>query len=115
MAGHEAQPRELVERAERVMLEVAHDDRQKDFQKVGEVLHVEIAKWQALSAEGRSLTGTPSGFSDLDTITGGFQPGNLVIIAARPSMGKSALVTNMAENVALDRERPGPWPSSASR
>ena len=108
VAGHEAQPRELVERAERVMLEVAHDDRQKDFQKVGEVLHVEIAKWQALSAEGRSLTGTPSGFSDLDEITGGFQPGNLVIIAARPSMGKSALVTNMAENVALDRERPRP-------
>ena len=90
------------------MLEVAHDDRQKDFQKVGEVLHVEIAKWQELSAEGRSLTGTPSGFSDLDTITGGFQPGNLVIIAARPSMGKSALVTNIAENVSLDRERPRP-------
>jgi replicative DNA helicase len=108
VAGHEAQPRELVERAERVMLEVAHDDRQKDFQKVGEVLHVEIAKWQQLSAEGRSLTGTPSGFSDLDTITGGFQPGNLVIIAARPSMGKSALVTNIAENVSLDRERPRP-------
>jgi replicative DNA helicase len=108
VAGHEAPPRELVERAERVMLEVAHDDRQKDFQKVGEVLHVEIAKWQELSAEGRSLTGTPSGFSDLDTITGGFQPGNLVIIAARPSMGKSALVTNIAENVALDRDRPRP-------
>src|SRR3954452_9364465 len=108
VAGHEAPPRELVERAERVMLEVAHDDRQKDFQKVGEVLHVEIAKWQELSAEGRSLTGTPSGFSDLDTITGGFQPGNLIIIAARPSMGKSALVTNIAENVALDRDRPRP-------
>ena len=47
------------------------------------------------------LTGTPSGFKDLDELTGGFQPGNLIIIAARPSMGKSALVTNMAENAVL--------------
>src|SRR3954451_2593432 len=106
--GHEAAPRELVEQAEKAMLEVAHDDRQKDFIKVGDVLHTEIAKWQELSSEGRSLTGTPSGFSDLDTITGGFQPGNLIIVAARPSMGKSALVTNIAENVALNRERPRP-------
>jgi replicative DNA helicase len=106
--GHEAPPREIVERAERAVLEVAHDDRQKDFRKVGEVLGAEIRKWQELSAEGRSLTGTPSGFSDLDTITGGFQPGNLIIIAARPAMGKSSLVTNIAENVALNKDRPRP-------
>src|ERR671921_1008829 len=106
--GHEAQPRELVERAEKTILEVAHDDRQKDFRKVGDVLHGEITKWQRLSAEGQSLTGTPSGYADLDAITGGFQPGNLIVIAARPSMGKSALVTNIAENVALNRERPRP-------
>ena len=106
--NHEAEPRELVERAERVMLEVAHDDRQKDFVQVGDVLHAEIAKWQELSAEGRSMTGTPSGFSDLDAITGGFQPGNMIIVAARPSMGKSALVTNIAENVALNRDKPRP-------
>ena len=104
--GHEALPRELVERAEKTILEVAHDDRQKDFRKVGDVLHGEITKWQKLSREGQHLTGTPSGFGDLDSITGGFQPGNLIIIAARPSMGKSALVTNIAENVALDKDRP---------
>jgi replicative DNA helicase len=106
--GHEAPPRELVEWAERAVLEVAHDDRQKDFRLVGEVLHAEVRKWQQLSAEGRSLTGTPSGFADLDSITGGFQPGNLIIIAARPSMGKSALVTNMAENVALSKDNRRP-------
>ena len=50
----------------------------------------------------------PSGFADLDAITGGFQPGNLIIIAARPSMGKSALVTNIAENVALNKDDPRP-------
>jgi replicative DNA helicase len=106
--GHDAPPREIVERAEKLMLEVGHGDEQKDVRRVGEILHEEIDKWQQLSVEGRSLTGTPSGFTDLDTITGGFQPGNLIVIAARPSMGKSALVTNMAENVALHRERPRP-------
>jgi replicative DNA helicase len=106
--GHDAPPREIVERAEKLMLEVGHGDEQKDVRRVGEILHEEIDKWQQLSVEGRSLTGTPSGFADLDTITGGFQPGNLIVIAARPSMGKSALVTNMAENVALHRERPRP-------
>jgi replicative DNA helicase len=99
------QPNVLVEMAERGILEVAHDDRTKDFRQVGEVLEVEIDKWQKLSREGISLTGTPSGFADLDEITGGFQPGNLIVLAARPSMGKSALVTNMAENVALHKER----------
>ncbi len=106
--GHEAPPRDIVERAEKAMLEVAHDDRQKDFRRVGDVLHEEIDKWQQLSAEGRSLTGTPSGFHDLDAITGGFQAGNLIVVAARPSMGKSSLVTNIAENVALNRDRPRP-------
>ena len=106
--NHEAQPRELVELAEKAMLEVARDDRRKDFRKIEDVLHVELDKLHALSREGTSLTGTPSGFKDLDEITGGFQPGNLIIIAARPAMGKSALVCNIAENAALHQQRPTP-------
>jgi replicative DNA helicase len=90
------------------MLEVGRDDRQKDFRKVGDVLHEELDRWHELSTEGRSITGTTSGFHDLDDMTGGFQPGNMIILAARPSMGKSALVTNFAENVALHPERPRP-------
>jgi replicative DNA helicase len=101
IGAHEGTPRDLVERAERAMLEVAHDDRQKDFRRIDEVLREEIDKLHTLSLRGAELTGVPSGFRDLDRITGGFQPGNLVVIAARPSMGKSALVTNMAENAAL--------------
>ena len=88
------------------MLEVAHDDRQKDFRSIEEVLHDELDKLHRLSVEGTAITGTPSGFKDLDELTGGFQPGNLIIIAARPSMGKSALVTNMAENAAIDYNKP---------
>jgi replicative DNA helicase len=104
--GHQAAPRELVEQAEKAMLEVARDDRHQDFRSIEEVLHDEIDKLHRLSLEGTSLTGTPSGFKDLDEITGGFQPGNLVIIAARPAMGKSALVCNIAENAAVEHERP---------
>jgi replicative DNA helicase len=86
--NHEALPRDIVEFAEKAMLEVGRDDRQKDFRRVGEVLHEELDRWHELSAEGRSMTGTPSGFTELDEITGGFQPGNMIIVAARPSMGK---------------------------
>ena len=104
--GHAAAPRELVEQAEKSMLEVARDDRQKDFRSIEEVLHDELDKLHRLSREGTSLTGTPSGFKDLDAITGGFQPGNLIIIAARPAMGKSALVGNIAENAAVEHNKP---------
>ena len=84
-----ARPRDIVERAERAMLDVAHDDRQKDFRSIDEVLHVELEKLHKLSQDGTAVTGTPTGFKDLDELTGGFQPGNLIIIAARPAMGKS--------------------------
>jgi replicative DNA helicase len=104
--GDRTAPRELVEQAEKAILEVARDDRKQDFRRIEEVLHEELDKLHRLSTEGTSLTGTPSGFKDLDELTGGFQPGNLIIIAARPAMGKSALVCNIAENAAVDHRRP---------
>ncbi len=99
--SREAPARELVERAERSMLEVAHDDHQKKMRSILDILDVETDKLHRLSVLKTALTGTPSGFKDLDEKTGGFQPGNLVIVAARPSMGKSALVANVAENAVL--------------
>ena len=86
--SHEAPPRELVDLAERTILEVAHEDSRKDFRSIEVVLDAETTKLAELSREGKAITGTASGFEDLDTITGGFQPGNLIILAARPSMGK---------------------------
>lgn len=106
VAEHADIPRNLVEQAEKAILEVAHDDRQQDFRSIEAILHDELDKMEKLSREGTSLTGTPSGFKDLDEITGGFQPGNLIILAARPSMGKSALVTNIAENASIDYGKP---------
>src|SRR4051795_5248463 len=99
---HEAPPRELVDLAERSILEVAHEDRRKDFRAIHDLLSSELDKLEQLSAEGLSVTGTPSGFEDLDRITGGFQAGNLIVLAARPGMGKSALMANFAEYAALN-------------
>ncbi len=99
--AREAPARELVERAERSVLEVATDDRQKKIRSIADILHEETDKLHRLSVAKTPLTGTPSGFKDLDEKTGGFQPGNLIVIAARPSMGKSALVANIAENAVL--------------
>jgi replicative DNA helicase len=102
VAGRESSPQDLVEQAERAVLEVAYDERRQDFRSVQDILDGELDKLHKLSTEKTALTGTPSGFKDLDELTGGFQPGNLIVIAARPSMGKSSLVTNMAESAALE-------------
>jgi replicative DNA helicase len=99
--GRDGDARELVERAERSVLEVATDERQKKIRPIGDILQEETDKLHRLSVSKTALTGTPSGFRDLDEKTGGFQPGNLIVLAARPSMGKSALVANIAENAAL--------------
>jgi replicative DNA helicase len=99
--GRAASPRELVERAERAMLEVAHDERRRAIRPISELLHEETDRLHHRSNQKSPLTGTPSGFRDIDDLTGGFQAGNLIVLAARPSMGKSALVCNIAENAAL--------------
>jgi replicative DNA helicase len=96
----EGEPSELVEQAESLLFKVAYEDRASDFKKVADVLAEEIDRLEALAKGDRELTGTPSGFRDLDHLLGGFQPGNLIILAARPSLGKSALVCNIADNVA---------------
>jgi replicative DNA helicase len=103
--SHEAPPRELVDLAERAILEVAQEDSRKDFRAIHDLLSSELDKLERLSREGTAITGTPSGFDDLDNITGGFQPGNLIILAARPAMGKSAMMANFAENAALNSKQ----------
>jgi replicative DNA helicase len=101
VAARDAPARDLVERAERAVLEVAHDDRQKKIRSIADILDEETDRLHQLSISKSPLIGTPSGFKDLDSKTGGFHPGNLIVLAARPSMGKSALVANIAENASL--------------
>src|SRR5436309_6314106 len=100
------EPRELLEQAESRLFRIAHDEHAGDVRSIEDVLHDELDKLEAISRHGIAMTGTPTGFTDIDELTGGFQPGNLIVLAARPSMGKSALVTNMAENAAVEHEKP---------
>ncbi|GAC1315823.1 MAG: replicative DNA helicase [Thermoleophilaceae bacterium] len=98
--------RELLEQAEGALFRIAHEDRTGELRSIEDVLHDELDKLELVSREGVAMTGTPTGFNEIDDLTGGFQPGNLIVLAARPSMGKSALVTNIAENAAVDYAKP---------
>ncbi len=106
VAERDGEPTELVEQAERLLFQVAHQERAADFRELSEILHEEIDKLEALSKGTADATGTLSGFRQLDQITGGFQSGNLIVIAARPAMGKSSIVCDIAENVALKHKKP---------
>ena len=99
-------PQELLEHAEAALFRISHEDHSGELRSIEDVLHEELDKLELVARRGLALTGTPSGFRDIDELTGGFQPGNLIVLAARPSMGKSALVTNIAENAAIDHDRP---------
>jgi replicative DNA helicase len=104
--AHPGEARELIDRAEQAMFDIGHGDDRGKMRSLEEILHAEVAKLEDLAKRGVALTGTPSGFTDLDQLTGGFQAGNLIVLAARPSMGKSALATNIAENAAVERGVP---------
>jgi len=97
---------ELSERAEQLLFEVAHKEQAGDFRRLGDVLGDEIERLEKLSSGELKMTGTPTGFIELDEMTGGFQPSNLIIVAARPSVGKSAFVANLAEHAALKENKP---------
>jgi replicative DNA helicase len=102
VAAHRGEARELIERAEAVLFKIGHDGGTSEMRSLESILHDEIDKLEELSKTDVGLTGTPSGFTDLDSLTGGFQPGNLIVLAARPSMGKSAAATNIAEYAAVE-------------
>src|SRR6266508_3509553 len=97
---------DLVDRAEQVLFELSQSRVSGEFSHIEDLLKESFERITALYEAGAELTGTPSGFRDLDRITSGFQPGNLIIVAARPSMGKSALALCMAANVAVRHEIP---------
>lgn len=97
----EAPATELSERAEALLFNVAHKEQAGDFRRLNEVLDDEVDRLHRLATGDLRSSGTNTGFIRLDEMTGGFQPSNLIIVAARPSVGKSAFVANIAENVAV--------------
>jgi replicative DNA helicase len=104
--SHAGDVQQLIDQIESRFYNVAHEERTGELRSIEDILHDELDKLELVSRKGIALTGTPSGFKELDELTGGFQPGNLIVLAARPSMGKSALVTNIAENAAIEHDRP---------
>jgi replicative DNA helicase len=92
---------DLVDEAERLIFELSQQRVTGEFTHIDQLLKESFERITQLYEAGVDVTGTPSGYRDIDRLTSGFQPGNLVIIAARPSMGKSALALCMAANLAV--------------
>jgi replicative DNA helicase len=101
-------PGELVEEAERRVFEIAERGSRSraGFQSVKEVLPATIDRIDLLHQNPGAFTGVPTGYTELDKMTAGLQPGDLVIIAGRPSMGKTSLAVNIAENAAIQHKIP---------
>lgn len=96
---------DLIDLAESEIFKVAESHIKRDVQKSSKVLQEALdAIEEASNTEGYS--GVPSGFENLDKLTLGWQPSDLIIVAARPSMGKTAFVLSMARNITIDHERP---------
>ena len=97
---------ELVNRAEQIVFDLSQERLSGDFVHIEGLLKENFERIAALGDAGTDITGTPSGYRDLDRNTSGFQDGNLIILAARPSMGKSALSLGMAANLAVRHQQP---------
>ncbi|HEY5159891.1 MAG TPA: replicative DNA helicase [Gaiellaceae bacterium] len=92
---------DLVDRAEQIVFAISQSRVSSEFSHIEQLLKESFERITALYEAGVEITGVASGFRDIDRITSGFQPGNLIIIAARPSMGKSALALCMAANMGV--------------
>ena len=97
---------DLVDRAEQLIFELSQSRVSSEFAHIEALLKESFERITALYEAGEEVTGVPSGFRDIDRLTSGFQPGNLIIVAARPSMGKSGLALCMAANIAVRKALP---------
>jgi len=99
--------RELLEEAERKVFAIADQDLRtgSSFVAIQEAIREAIEKLQELAEHEGDITGTPTGFKDFDAKTAGLQDSDLIIVAGRPSMGKTTLAMNIAENAAIKHEK----------
>lgn len=97
---------DLMQEAEGNLFEISQQNMKKDYEQIDAVLSRSLAMIKKAAANGDGLSGIPSGFTKLDKITSGWQPSDLVILAARPAMGKTAFALSMAKNIAVDARIP---------
>jgi replicative DNA helicase len=96
---------ETLDKAESRILEVVKDRKATDFKHMPEVLTNVQTNLEKLAANKGKISGLSSGYIDIDKLTDGFHPGELIILAARPSVGKTALALNIAQNVAINDKK----------
>ena len=105
VAEREGETTDMVQRAEDLIYDLTQKRTRGDFVGTDTLVMTSMERLVAASEHGSEVTGLPTGFEDLDRLTGGFRPSNLVVVAARPSMGKTALALCMAEHVALAEDK----------
>ena len=93
---------EFLDRSEQRVFEVLEDRVQTALRPISDVVYSTIKNIEAVYNADGSVTGVPTGYRDLDSLTQGFQRGDLIIVAARPAMGKTSLVLNIAANAAMN-------------
>lgn len=93
---------DLLDKAEARIFQISQQRRDDGFTRIKEMLWPTMERIETLQKSGRSITGVPSGFVELDEMTAGFQPSELIIVAARPSMGKTAFCLNIATHAAVE-------------
>ena len=96
----EDDPDVIIDRAEQMIFQIAEDRVRQGFQYIGEVAQRRLEQIEQMAGRPEMITGVPTGFTDFDQMTSGLQRQDLIIIAARPSMGKTALALNMAQYAA---------------
>lgn len=96
----------LLDRAEQMIFELTQRKASSGFAVIKDILVETFYRIEELFVNKGQATGIPSGFVDLDRLTSGFQPSDLIIVAARPSMGKTALCTNFCQNAAIRGNSP---------
>lgn len=97
---------EVLNQSQEAVFDLSQSDTQRGFVAIHSLLTESLNAVERLYHKKSRFLGVPTGFMDFDHLTSGLQPGNLIIIAARPSMGKTTLVLNIAQNVALEQKRP---------
>ena len=96
---------EIIANAEKALVDVSEHSNSSGFRKISEVLDVNFNTLEMRSQQTSDVTGLPTGFRDLDKITTGLHPDQLIILAARPAVGKTAFVLNIVQNVGTKQNK----------
>ena len=95
---------DILDRVERSIFSITQSGLRGGFQPIDKILHESFEQLDSISSKEGGVIGVPSGLTDLDEVTAGFHPGDFIVIAGRPSMGKTALALNIARNAAIDHK-----------